>query len=78
MTNNQSKSIWLTTICFSSLLLFAYSCKSVKAYQKNRLNDAEMTLGNRKVEKTELSFQGYREGASGANAGKSGGGCGCN
>jgi hypothetical protein len=54
------------------------SCTSVKEYQKNRLNDGEMALANRKVEKTELSFQSYREGASGANAGKSGGGCGCN
>ena len=54
------------------------SCTPVKAYQKNKLNDSEMTLGNRKVEKTELSFQSYREGASGANEGKSGGGCGCN
>ena len=54
------------------------SCSPVKEYQKNRLNDGEMTLANRKVEKTELSFQSYREGASGANAGKSGGGCGCN
>ena len=54
------------------------SCTTVKAYQKNKLNDAEMILGNRKVEKTELNFQSYREGASGANAGKSGGGCGCN
>jgi len=54
------------------------SCTTVKAYQKNKLNDSEMTLGNRKVEKTELSFQSYREGASGANEGKSGGGCGCN
>lgn len=54
------------------------SCTTVKEYQKSRLNDAEMALGNRKVEKTELSFQSYREGASGANAGKSGGGCGCN
>ena len=54
------------------------SCTPVKEYQKNRLNDAEMILGNRKIEKTELSFQGYREGASGANSGKSGGGCGCN
>lgn len=56
----------------------APSCTTVKEYQKNRLNDAEMILGNRKIEKTELSFQGYREGASGANSGKSGGGCGCN
>lgn len=54
------------------------SCVPVKEYQKNKLNDSEMSLGNRKVEKTELSFQSYREGASGANAGKSGGGCGCN
>ena len=54
------------------------SCTTVKPYQKNKLNDAEMLLGNRKVEKTELNFQSYREGASGANAGKSGGGCGCN
>lgn len=54
------------------------SCTSVKEYQKNKINDAEMALNNRKVEKTELSFQTYREGSSGANAGKSGGGCGCN
>ncbi|MFN0255615.1 DUF4266 domain-containing protein [Pedobacter ureilyticus] len=60
------------------LVVFVASCTTVKEYQKNRLNDAEMALSNRKVEKTELSFQGYREGASGANAGKSGGGCGCN
>jgi len=54
------------------------SCTTVKEYQKNKLNDAEMTLGNRKIEKTELNFQSYREGSSGANAGKTGGGCGCN
>lgn len=54
------------------------SCSTVKEYQKNKLNDAEMILANRKIEKAELSFQSYREGASGANAGKTGGGCGCN
>lgn len=54
------------------------SCESVKEYQKNKINDSEMVLSNRKIEKTELSFQSYREGASGANSGKSGGGCGCN
>jgi hypothetical protein len=52
------------------------SCANVKAYQKSRLNDSEMILGNRKVD--ELNFQSYREGASGANGGKTGGGCGCN
>jgi len=59
-------------------ILFLSSCASVKEYQKNKLNDAEMTLSSRKVQKTETSFQVYREGASGANGGKNGGGCGCN
>lgn len=58
--------------------MLSASCTTVKEYQKNRLNDGEMSLGNRKVEKTELSFESYREGASGANGAKSGGGCGCN
>ena len=60
------------------LFLMNTSCESVKEYQKSKINDAEMVLSNRKIEKTELSFQSYREGASGANSGKSGGGCGCN
>lgn len=54
------------------------SCVHLKEYQKSRLNDSEMALSNRKVEKNELNFQSYREAASGANAGKTGGGCGCN
>ena len=63
---------------FGIAVLFLGSCTTVKEYQKNRLNDAEMSLSTRKVEKTELNFQSYREGASGANGGKTGGGCGCN
>lgn len=54
------------------------SCSTVKEYQKSRINDSEMTLANRKVEKSELNAQSYREGSSGANGGKTGGGCGCN
>jgi hypothetical protein len=54
------------------------ACTTVREYQKNKLNDAEMELANRKIQKTESSFQTYREGASGANGGKTGGGCGCN
>jgi len=72
---------------FKSLLIFGSagiiasvlpSCTTVKAYQKNRLNDSEMELTARSSQKFEQSFQLYREGASGANGGKSGGGCGCN
>ena len=54
------------------------SCTTVKEYQKNKINDAEMELSAQKVEKGENSFQTYSEGASGANGGKVGGGCGCN
>jgi hypothetical protein len=60
------------------IFLFLSSCKPVKEYQKIYLNDAEMELSMRKVQKSENSFQLYREGASGGNGGKSGGGCGCN
>ena len=67
---------WLFPI--AAVLLFLSSCTTVKEYQKNKLNDAEMSLSSRKVEKTEMNFQSYREGASGANGGKTGGGCGCN
>jgi uncharacterized protein DUF4266 len=61
-----------------SLATMLFSCATVKPYQKNKLNDAEMTLGNRKTERPELNFQSYREGSAGANGGKTGGGCGCN
>ena len=66
--------VLLSFICGSCLV----SCAHVKEYQKSRLNDSEMTLSNRKVEKIELNAQSYREGSSGANGGKTGGGCGCN
>jgi hypothetical protein len=65
-------------LLLAGTLFVENSCTTVKEYQKNKLNDSEMSLSNRKAEKTELNFQSYREGASGANAGKMGGGCGCN
>ena len=68
-----------TKVATCILLALSFSsCADVKEYQKSRINDAEMALGNRKVEKNELNFQSYREATSGANAGKTGGGCGCN
>ena len=72
------KSFFYIFAFFITAVLFFSSCTTVKEYQKNKLNDAEMHLSSRKIEKTELSFQTYREGASGANGGKTGGGCGCN
>lgn len=66
------------TILIVGIIAIFSSCSSVKQYQKNRINDAEMELSARKSQKFEQSFQLYREGGSGANGGKSGGGCGCN
>jgi len=58
--------------------LFTISCTSVKAYQKAKLNNKEMFLTPKLAARFELQFHTYREGASGANGGKTGGGCGCN
>lgn len=54
------------------------SCNSVKEYDKQYINDPDMKLSARTSERYETTFQVYREAASGANGGKTGGGCGCN
>ncbi|NDU93680.1 DUF4266 domain-containing protein [Spirosoma terrae] len=68
----------LTLLTMSLLGAGLSGCVSVKEYQKSRINDADMELSARKSEKFEQNFYLYREGAAGANGGKSGGGCGCN
>jgi len=54
------------------------SCTVVKEYEKVSLNDPDMELSAKKIDMFESNFQAYREAASGANGGKTGGGCGCN
>lgn len=64
-------------ILLSTCLLHA--CISTKKPMNQAyINDGEMILSVRKIEKSEISFQLYREGAAGATGGKSSGGCGCN
>ena len=75
MKKNFILSAGLLMAIFSSAL---FSCTPVKEYQKQYLNDSEMELSTRNVQKFESNFQSYREAASGANGGKTGGGCGCN
>lgn len=53
-------------------------CVQVKPYQKMYLADPCMELAPQKLDYFETNFHTYREGASGANGGKVGGGCGCN
>lgn len=65
-------------IAFTAVFLLCSGCVSVKEYQKMYLNDKRMDTAASKAEKFEIGFESYREGAAGANGGKSGGGCGCN
>lgn len=62
-------------LCLVSLLS---SCSVLKEYEKVKVNDPDMALSAGKLERFEANFQSYREAASGANGGKTGGGCGCN
>ena len=62
----------------TAIVVSTVSCNSVKEYDKQYINDPEMKLSARSSERFETTFQVYREAASGANGGKTGGGCGCN
>lgn len=65
-------------LSFLVLGLTLSSCVAVKGYQKAYLNDEDMKLSPLRLEAFDSSIESYREGASGANGGKTGGGCGCN
>lgn len=65
----------VTILC---IVLCFTSCTVVKEYEKVNLNDPDMVLSNKGSDRFITNFQVYREAASGANGGKSGGGCGCN
>lgn len=60
------------------LMIVFSSCVVVKEYEKVNLNDPDMILSANKINRFETNAQLYRESASGANGGKTGGGCGCN
>jgi len=61
-----------------AIVTFLSSCATVKEYEKVNLNDPDMALAQRQIDRFETNYQVYREAAAGANGGKSGGGCGCN
>jgi hypothetical protein len=54
------------------------SCVVVKEYEKIQINDPDMVLADKLCDENIKTFHSYREAASGANGGKTGGGCGCN
>lgn len=69
---------WLKLMIIGLGMISMTSCVSVAGYQRMYLEDPDMALSSREVEHFEQEAESYREGASGANGGKSGGGCGCN
>ena len=74
----EARKIQMGLLVSALVLGLLSSCAVVRSFQKSYLRDSEMILSPRQVQSMELNFQVYREGSSGANGGKSGGGCGCN
>jgi hypothetical protein len=65
----------LISICIAA---FSMSCAVVKEYEQVNINDPDMALTEKKCDRNLSTAHSYREAASGANGGKTGGGCGCN
>ena len=67
-------------ICSGLLILMIFSsCKTVKPYQRNYLNDESMQAGQSELGKFAGNALTNREAASGGTGkGKKSGGCGCN
>ena len=65
-------------ICCVLIVTSFSSCVVVKEYEKVNINDPDMVLSDKKVDRNLSTVHSYREAAVGANGGKTGGGCGCN
>jgi hypothetical protein len=70
------KYIYLLTL--SVLVYLLNACQSVKPYESQFVNDYHMDQSPLSIEKAESEGLNYREGSSGGEGGKIGGGCGCN
>jgi len=69
---------YLRILLLIGIIALSQSCTVLKEYEKVYINDEEMALVGKSLERFEMNFQVYREAAAGANGGKTGGGCGCN
>lgn len=67
----------LYLVAAAGILLLTH-CTSVKSYQNQYLNDHYMQPNAVGLEQLETEGVSFREGASGGDSGKTGGGCGCN
>lgn len=66
------------TLALCLMAYFFSGCAVVKEYEKVNLNDPDMELSEKKLDRNLTTMHSYREAAVGANGGKTGGGCGCN
>ena len=62
---------------FAVIGLVLTGCATVKPWERETHALAPMALDDQKCHRFERNVEVYREGAVGANGGKSGGGCGC-
>ncbi|WP_405383022.1 DUF4266 domain-containing protein [Maribacter sp. LLG6340-A2] len=65
-------------LVFLLIITSLSSCTVLKEYEKININDPDMALQDKKVDRNVTIMHSYREAAAGANGGKTGGGCGCN
>ncbi len=66
--------LWLA-LCFA--LTTSIGCATVKPWERDTHALSPMQAEDHKCHRFERNIEVYREGAVGANGGKSGGGCGC-
>lgn len=57
--------------------MLAGGCATVRPWERERLSLGPMQPDASRCDRFERNVEVYREGAVGANGGKSGGGCGC-
>lgn len=67
----------LTLAALTVLGAAASGCATVEPWQREHLSLAPMQPDGSPCARFERNVEVYREGAVGANGGKSGGGCGC-
>lgn len=68
---------WTARCALLLALVGAAGCAKVEPWQRKDLSLTPMELEACKIHRFETNIEVYREGAGGANGGKSGGGCGC-
>jgi hypothetical protein len=69
----KKKFLWMLPI----VAVVASGCATVSPWERDRLSLESMKLQDSECHRFERNGEVYREGAVGANGGKSGGGCGC-